>query len=361
MSIEPGAPATVSDEIPTDPAHLSPEWLTAVLRAHGGDVVVERVTATPVGSGQMAGSYRLRLDYRGASDLPSTMIAKLAVGPEEHRSFGSGAFRNEVRFYRDLAGTLRVPVPGCHAAVVSESGSEFVLLLDDLAPAVQGDQIAGCDAERARAVAVAAAGLHAPRWCDESLLEVPGMALPTDEDRALMESVLEPMAEAFLARFGDRIGDRERAAVGWLVERAGPWLVTPPRRYSLLHGDLRIDNVMFAPDGSVTVLDWQTITPGQPLRDIAFLLATSLTVADRRAAEREIVADYHRALAEHGVTDYSAEQCWEDYVASLIQAPLIIVFGAGAAAPTERGDRMFLTMLERAATAIDDLVPGALS
>ncbi|WP_156370555.1 hypothetical protein [Nocardia arizonensis] len=32
----------------------------------------------------------------------------------------------------------------------------------------------------------------------------------------------------------------------------------------------------------------------------------------------------------------------------------------GAAAPTERGDLMFRTMLERAAAAIDDLSPGAL-
>lgn len=357
MSIESPLPHDLS--APTEIGGLTPDWLTAALRAHGRDVVVDTVTATPVGSGQMAGSYRLSLTT-SAGDLPATLIAKLAEGPEEHRSFGSGAFRNEVRFYRDLAPTVRVPVPGCHAAVASESGSEFVLLLDDLAPARQGDQIAGCTVAQARAVALAAAGLHAPRWNDPTLLETPGLSLPTEDDRELMESVLAPMAEVFLGRFADRLTDAERATVDWLVAAAGPWLVAPTSNFALLHGDLRVDNVMFAPDGTVTVLDWQTITPGQPLRDIAFLLATSLTVADRRAHEDAIVADYHRALLDLGVTDYTAEQCRRDYVDSLIQAPLIIVFGCGAAAPTPRGDRMFHTMLERAAAAVGDLVPGAL-
>ena len=357
MTIESPLPHELS--APTAIGELTAAWLTSALRAHGREVVVDAVTATPVGSGQMAGSYRLELTT-GAGELPATLIAKLAEGPEEHRSFGSGAFRNEVRFYRDLASTVRVPVPGCHAAVASESGSEFVLLLDDLAPARQGDQIAGCTVEQARAVAVAAAGLHAPRWNDPTLLDVPGMALPTDEDRELMDSVLAPMAEVFVERFGDRLTAAERATVDWLVAAAGPWLVAPTSNFALLHGDLRVDNVMFAPDGTVTVVDWQTITPGQPLRDIAFLLATSLTTTDRRAHEREIVADYHRALLDLGVTGYSAEQCWRDYVDSLIQAPLIIVFGCGAAAPTPRGDRMFHTMLERAAAAIGDLAPGTL-
>ncbi|WP_280311024.1 phosphotransferase [Nocardia abscessus] len=359
MTSSHGVPAAPID-IPTDVGHLTPEWLTAVLHAHGHEAVVASVSAVPVGSGQMAGSYRITLDYRSPTVLPATMIAKLATGPDDHRRFGSGAFRNEVRFYRELAGTFRVPVPRCHAAVISASGSEFVLLLDDLAPAVQGDQIAGCRIEEARAVAVAAAGLHAPRWCDDTLLTTAGLALPTNEDRELMESVLTPMALAFTERFDARLTDLQRKAVEWLVACAGEWLVAPLRHFALIHGDLRIDNVMFSPEGAVTIIDWQTITVGQPLRDIAFLLATSLSIEDRRAGERRIIEDYHRALVDYGVTGYTAEQCRRDYVSSLIQAPLIVVFGCGAAQPTDRGDAMFLTMLDRSATAIDDLVPGSL-
>ncbi|WP_067899789.1 phosphotransferase family protein [Nocardia vaccinii] len=351
---------TVPDDIPTDATELTPERLTALLRDAGHDVVVESATAMPIGSGQMAGSFRLNLGYRGETRLPVRMVAKLATGPKEQREFGSGAFRNEVRFYRDLATTVRVPVPRAHASVVSESGSEFLLLLDDLAPAQQGDQIAGCTVPQARAVAVAAAALHGPRWCDETLLREPGLALPTEADRDLMESVLAPMTTAFRNRFADRLTAPESALLDWLEATAGKWLVAPIEQFALLHGDLRVDNIMFGPEDAVTVIDWQTITPGHPLRDIAFLLSTSLTVEDRRAAEQGLLADYHEALLAHGVTGYSLDQCRRDYAASLIQAPLIIVFGCGAVQPTERGDRMFRTMLARSAAAVQDLVPGAL-
>ncbi len=344
--------------IPTSSADLTPAWLTGFLGGAGHDVTVTSVGSEPVGSGQMAGSYRLALTYAEPTHLPTTMVAKLAIGELPQRQFASGVFRNEVLFYQRLAPTLAVPRPDCYASVISPEHTEFVLLLKDMAPAVQGDQIAGCTPHQARAVALAAAGLHGPRWCDQTLLEVPGLALPTHDDRVLMDSVLEPMADAFRSRFV--LDEHETATIDWLVATAGDWLERPPRRFALIHGDLRIDNVLFGPDVQVTVVDWQTITPGNPLRDIAFLLSTSLNVEDRRTHERAIVAAYHAALGGFGVTDYTLDECWADYVDSLIQAPLIIVFGCGAAIPTERGDRMFTTMLARCAAAIEDLVPGAL-
>lgn len=350
---------TSATTIPTRPEELTAEWLTAALRAAGNDgVTVTQVDATPVGSGQMAGSYRLSLTYAEPNPLPATMVAKLAIGDRAQREFASGVFRNEVLFYSRIATTLSVPVPRAYASVISETNTEFVLLLEDMSPAMQGDQIAGCTPAQARAVAVAAAGLHGPRWCDETLLELPGLVLPTHDDRELMDSVLAPMADAFRARFP--LDGKESATIDWLVATAGDWLERPPTRFALIHGDLRIDNILFGCDDAVTVIDWQTITPGNPLRDIAFLLASSLDPDDRRAHERDIVAAYHAALLGHGVTDYSLEDCWRDYVESLIQSPLIIVFGCGAAMPTERGDRMFTTMLARTAAAIADLQPEAL-
>lgn len=342
--------------IPTSVAELTPSWLTAFLGTHGHDAPIESVTAAAVGTGQMAGSYRLSLHYDGITDLPSSMVAKLATGTPEQRQFGSGAFRNEVHFYRDLVDGFTVPTPKCFAATISPTGTEFVLLLQDMGDAVQGDQITGCTPSEAERIAVAVAGLHAPRWDDESLLDA--MPLPGSAERELMDSVLAPMAEVYRATFSpDALSD---AAVDWLVREAGDWIVAPHPHATLIHGDLRVDNVLVDPSGAVTVIDWQAITTGNALRDIAFLLSTSLTVEDRRKHERGIVASYHRALVTEGVTGYTLDECWDDYVGNLIQAPLIIVFGSAAAQPTERGHAMFTTMMSRSATAIDDLIPGGL-
>ncbi|MDV7101436.1 phosphotransferase [Gordonia amicalis] len=348
---------TETIEIPTSVEQLTPAWLTDFLGENGHDESITAVTASAVGTGQMAGSYRLTLDYSGPAELPATMIAKLATGEPEQRAFGSGVFRNEVRFYRDLASAFTVPMPRCYAATISDPGTEFVLLLEDMGAAVQGDQIIGCTAAQAESVAVAAAGLHAPRWNDPALLAE--MPLPGEAERETMESLLAPMADVYRERFSP--DGQSSAAVDWLVREAGDWLVAPLRNTALIHGDLRVDNVLFGPSGEVTVIDWQTITTGNPLRDIAFLLGTSLTTEDRRKHERGIVASYHRAVVTAGVTGYTLDECWDDYVGNLIQAPLIIVFGSAAAQPTERGTAMFDAMLSRSAAAIDDLAPGGLA
>ena len=39
---------------------------------------------------------------------------------------------------------MRIPVPRSFHCDISDDGADFVLLLADMAPAVQGDQIAGC-------------------------------------------------------------------------------------------------------------------------------------------------------------------------------------------------------------------------
>ena len=59
-----------------------------------------------------------------------------------------------------------------------------------------------------------------------------------------------------------------------------PWLLAEPDRFSLMHGDYRLDNMLFDPDRTrVTVVDWQTLGVGLPARDLAYFLATSLRPA----------------------------------------------------------------------------------
>lgn len=102
------------------------------------------------------------------------------------------------------------------------------------------------------------------------------------------------------------------------------------------------------------MVDWQTLTVGLPARDLAYFLGTSLTTADRRAHEHELVAACHRALTGGGVTGYSLAQCLDDYRFGFPQGPLITVLGCAYGTPTERGDEMFLAMATRACAAIRD-------
>src|SRR3546814_20033423 len=91
-----------------------------------------------------------------------------------------------------------------------------------------------------------------------------------------------------------------------------PRVLTSLEPVSRVHGDSRLDNLLFPAvcDGVVAV-DWQTAAIGPPLRDVAYLLCTSLEPADRRTHAEAIVPGYHAGLVAAGVTGYSAERCWE--------------------------------------------------
>jgi hypothetical protein len=135
-----------------------------------------------------------------------------------------------------------------------------------------------------------------------------------------------------------------------------PWLLAEYDRFALLHGDYRLDNMLFDPARTrVSIVDWQTLGVGLPARDLAYFTATSLNSQLREAIQEDLVTEYHRALAKFGVTDYDPETCWRDYRLGVLQAPLISALGFAFAAATERGDDMVLTMLRRGCQAIRDL------
>ena len=342
---------------------ITPERLTEALRGEGHDVTVTELDVAPIGTGQMGTSYRLTPTYAGDhGGLPATLVAKVPGGAPEARATAAGAYRTEVRFYQRLAATVAVRTPGCLHAWCTDDGTDFLLVLEDLAPAAQGDQLAGCSAAEAAAAARNLAGLHGPRWCDPTLSDPDGagLAVVDAEQAGLLGDVLGPMTDVFVARMGDRLDPDDRAVLEMVPPVAGAWLLGRSERFAPVHGDYRLDNLMFGPGGAVTAVDWQTVSLGLPARDLAFLCATSLTVADRRAHEDEVVAAYGEALLAHGVDDHPPEQCRDDYRYALLQAPLIIVLGCAVAAPTARGDAMFLAMAHRAAAAIRDHDPFAL-
>jgi hypothetical protein len=344
-----------------DPAGISAGWLTEVLQSAGVDASVRDVAVSPVGTGQMASCVRLDVTYE-RGDGPATLVAKLPSPDPEVRRTGATTYRTEVHFYRDLAPSLPVAVPRCYLAVVTDDGTAFTLLLEDMAPATAGDQLGGCTPAQAEAAAIAVAGLHGGSWCDRATRALDWLIPPVDVLAAHIEAVFGDVVETFL---GHRALDDATTAVlrryaksfaSWATGRSGPW--------SLLHNDYRLDNLLFAPDDApapgVTTVDWQSLTTGPPLRDVAFLLGSGLDPVDRRAHERDIVGTYHDRLASIGVEDYDAEQCWDDYRHALFHGLFICVMGEAFSKPTERGRQMFTVMAERSAVAIDDLDSFAL-
>jgi aminoglycoside phosphotransferase (APT) family kinase protein len=339
--------------IPRSPEDVTPAWLGGVL---GTDV--RSVETAPIGTGQTGATYRLTVEYGSGATLPSSFAVKLPSQDDTVRDRVAIGYRSEHAFYNDVADLVQIPIPRNYHCEIGGEGAEFVLLLADMAPAEQGDQIEGCSATEAQLAVRALAGLHAPSWCDPKWTNFPGIAMPKPDAGMAsgMGDVAKMATEITLEKLGDRMTADDRATLAASMALVTPWLLTEPDRFALLHGDYRLDNMLFDPDRTqITIVDWQTLGSGLPTRDLAYFTGTSLDPVTRAAVERDLVADYHAGLVALGVADYDGETCWRDYRLGMLQAPMIIVFGVAFATSTERGDDMMLVMAERSCRAIREL------
>ena len=341
--------------IPRGPLDVTPEWLGSVL---GTDV--RQVEVTPIGTGQTGATYRVSAAYfTERPDLPGTFAVKLPAQDDAVRERVALGYRSEVEFYTNVADKVAIGVPRCFHSDITDDGTDFVLLMADMAPAVQGDQIAGCSAPEARLAVEALAGLHGPSWCDPAWLKLSSISMPKPGDEAAargLGDVSKMAADIVIEKLGARISAEDQETPTAAMGSVAPWLAAEPNRYALMHGDYRLDNMLFDPDRTrVTVVDWQTMGVGLPARDLAYFTATSLDPDLRPQLEKDLVADYHRVLSGYGVADYDVETCWRDYRLGVIQAPLITALGLAFASSTERGDEMILTMLSRGCRAVREL------
>ncbi|MDR3660438.1 MAG: aminoglycoside phosphotransferase family protein [Mycobacterium sp.] len=344
---------TAGVPIPRSPDDVTPQWL-----GHALGVEVAHVGISPIGTGQTGATYRVTASYLQSCSLPATFAIKLPSQDESVRERVAIGYRSEHAFYTNIARHVDVPVPVSHYCEIGNDGADFALLLGDLAPAEQGDQLAGCSVAEAVLAVRALAGLHGPSWCEPKWADFPGISMPkaTQDFANGLGEVAKMAAEITLEKLGSRMSEADRDTLRTSMSMVAPWLMTEPDRYALLHGDYRLDNMLFAPDRTkVTIVDWQTIGNGLPARDLAYFAATSLPPDVRAASERQLVDTYYDELLRYGITDYDRNTCWRDYRLGMLQAPLLIVLGTAFATSTERGDDMMLVMTARSGQAIREL------
>lgn len=346
-----------------DPDLVTPEWLTDVLRhsgAIGAATAVSSFEASSIGTGQVGANVRYALSYDHAGpEAPATVVCKFSSRDEASAAVGVAVltYETEVAFYRDLAHTVDISRPHCHFAEIRSGTADVVLVMEDIAPAEQGDQIAGCTVQQASLAVAEAARLHGPRWGDPTLAELAW--LDRADTAASIAAVLGAIWEGFVERY--------RAALDPVTLEAGPQIAalapqllpggSSPR--TPVHSDYRLDNMLFADgraDRPLTVVDWQTVQLGVGPSDVAYFLGSAFEPELRRSCERDLLLRYHRALVEgYGVSGYPFDQCWRDYVRSSYASLLMAVYASMMVGRTDRGDAMFMAMANRSAQMAADL------
>jgi ecdysteroid kinase len=335
------------------PEDLTSEWLAAAL----GTGPIAAFSIESIGTGQMSESRRVSIDYAPGPDHgPPTVVLKTASAHQSSRSvgIGLGVYEREVRFYSELAPRLGGPLAECHLAVIDPDQGWFTLLLEDVSPAVQGDQIAGCTVEQARLALHELAKLHAPVFADPQLGATPWL----NQENVLGQALMTQLLPAFVERYGDRVLPEHQEVCRRFVASLDGWVSDRRPPLGVVHGDYRLDNMLFGGEEAprrFVVVDWQTVSWGPVMTDASYFLGSSLTLQDRRTHEQELVREYYDTLRAHGVRGFDWADCWSEYRRQSFLGVLMTVGPAVIVERTERGDEMFLTSLARYAQQVLDL------
>ncbi len=354
--------------IPSTIDDVTTEWLSEVLAGDGNRPEVLSFTAEMFGEGVGVSSslYRVTPEYGpgSAGDLPESVVVKLRSVEDFNaaRSHLLQMYQREAGFFSELAPEMRVRVPRCWHAASSPDTPDYVIVMEDLAGHRVVSQVEGCGLQDARAVIDQVALYHADWWERHAEMDALTCQIPIDHELYLQ--VLPGMfqegweaAQQYLEvpDAVKEVAPRYAENIPHMLEMLG----RGPR--TLLHGDIRIDNMMFAPDGVPYVLDFQLTGAGNASYDIGYFLSQSLTTANRAAWERELFEHYLAALESAGATNVDGASLWETYEMACLYCLIYPMAGAATLGDTdERTFALYQEMMNRSGAAIADLDLGRL-
>lgn len=339
---------------------LTVENVGAALVATGA-IATPPVSLTPepmgAGVGLLGTLIRLHLTWPDDVDGPASVVAKLPTTSAANQTIVDrfGYDRREAGVYRDLRPWERAPAPRALAQGWDDRTGRGWLLLEDLGHLEAGDQVAGATETQARATAAALARWHAAWWNDDALSNHRWLPSAADPVVAGYGTIFDLTWETCAERLGG-VDDDIAAA----VMEGRRWFDTAIEEFSsgprtLVHGDARLDNVLFAPDHAV-LLDFQLAARGRGAYDLAFFCAGSLTTDDRRRLEPELLDIYRRTLADRGI-DVALPTLWRDYrLGHMLNLPNPVSALAVVSPGDARGAEMLRRNAERGLAAVADHV-----
>ncbi|KAH0835257.1 hypothetical protein AYO21_07173 [Fonsecaea monophora] len=331
---------------------VTAEFLSSVLNTDIAEVSSQRI-----GTGLIGECHRFRLQYAlGASEGPSSVMLKTAAADVDSRSTGKSLklYQREALFYSEVAPTLAIPcLAKCYHSAANVEQDAFDLVLEDIHPAEPGNDLTGASLEQAHVALVELARLQIASVKSKN-------TLPEwlHEDPAASQSLCETMWKRFAERYQDKLKPQHHRVCERFVacfDNYSQSFRAPETAKCLVHGDYRLDNMLFGGDSGrgFVVVDWQTMSWGPMFQDVAYFLGCCVEPEIRRAHSNELLRAYYDALGANAT--FTFDQCQEG-----VRRQSFLGLGRAFIAPmilerTECGDDLFLTLLDRLVNLILDL------
>ena len=339
--------------IPQEGSEFTADWFTDLFQEQYGAAVLgvsREVIGTGVGF--VGEIHRCSLSWdANRDDLPTSVIVKVPSKLPLNRSLGEGLqlYEREVIAYEKLSSNMGLPMPNVLYSAMDDDPTpwldsvinflfsrlplggvswltvkflelasknprlrRYVLVLEDISDARPPSQVEGGSLDDALISLATLAKFHAHHWMNEESIAVSDRIWALNRLPKVSQASYARNREEFLGRFGDLVGEAKMQVIDdaqdSLEDLLAPLAQDP---WTLLHGDYRLDNIMFRPNGEIVVIDYQLLSKGRPGWDVAYFITTALS-ADYKSEEETMLKHYHETLLRAGITNYSYEELVDD-------------------------------------------------
>ena len=337
---------------------LSADYLTGALSKESGGSALQIESVKPIGTGQMAESYRVTFAPGTHGQLSNSVVVKVPSQSESSRGASrvTRCYELETSFYATLQQKVGVHAPTCMHVWYDAKEDDFVLVLEDIVDAAQGDQLQGATMEQASAAVRQLVALHASLWDSPVLDTITWANRHSFEGAAGTRDLLRKVFGGFAQRFVDLVSPEVLQLGKTFVERIDGYDAAFPKNQTIIHRDFRLDNLLFSTNdpASVKVVDWQTVAIGPGALDLGYFIGASFPTEQRREREEALVRQYHEGITQAGV-QLSWQNLWDQYRLFATSGYIMAIVASMLVKQTERGDAMFAAMANRHGQQMLDL------
>lgn len=312
----------------TKAEQITPKWITTILQREGTITRTTSVTDIQLNSEQMRNCtvYYLTLKYNHAvsTSVPHRLFLKLPTSNIDETG-------TEVEFYKTIVPIMQNssvkswPFLRCYDAVWSVATGQVHFLFEDLSSThFTTNDLMPPTQKHCEQVIDSYAHFHAFWWEHPKLGQEIGQFLTNEMIDGFITGV-QTQLEQLTIDMKEDLAENDydilkRVASAWPGKRRDR--VVQGKGVTLVHRDPHPGNFLYPKhekDGVVKLIDWQSWRVDTGTDDLAYLMAFHWPLEARIQTEFNLVKRYYYQLMAGDVADYTWDDCYYDYQASIIR------------------------------------------
>lgn len=299
-------PVTSTEDLPASYDSITDAWLSEALCPTADARIVGHQFGAPDDGSSERRTLVVDYDDRGVElGLRTHFFCKASMDLPSRVAIGfTGAAEAEIGFYEHIRPHLAIEAPLGFFGKVNPETLASIVIIEDIVDRVQefGHHTTQITRARAEDQIDLLAKVHGAGYANVAVKSaIAGLRTwPDVFERTLKLGLQEACAKGFRQAEGvlpPEIFSREaeiwpKSLASLDQHRHGETTYT--------HCDVHLRNWYVTKDGRMGLADWQCASRGHWSRDLAYCLSVGLTIEDRRAWERDLIALYLDRLATYG-------------------------------------------------------------